>query len=64
MIKSINNEQEYNQALERLEVIFDGAKGTAEGNELEMLGILIEKYEDEFYPIRQPDTVEETKFRK
>ena len=41
-IKPIKTEQDYNQALERLEVIFDAEKGTIEGDELEVLGILIE----------------------
>ena len=63
IIKPINTEQDYEQALERLEVIFDAKKGTAEGNELEVLGILIEKYEDEKFPIGLPDPVEAIKFR-
>ena len=63
MIKPINNEDDYNQALARLEVIFDAKKGTAEGNELEVLGILIEKYENEYYPMELPDPVDAIKFR-
>jgi HTH-type transcriptional regulator/antitoxin HigA len=48
-IKPIKTEQDYNQALERLELIFD-AKRTLEGDELEVLGILIDRYENEnFY---------------
>ena len=43
----IKTKEEYTQALERLEVIFDSKKGTPEGNELEILGVLIEKYENE-----------------
>lgn len=46
-IKSINNEKDYQNALARLEMIFDSKRGTKEGDELEVLGILIEKYEDE-----------------
>lgn len=45
-INLIKNEKDYNQALERLEVIFDAIKGTREGDELELLGILIERYEN------------------
>ena len=33
-------------------------KGTAKGDELEVLSILIEKYEDENFPIDLPDPVE------
>ena len=62
-IKPIKTEQDYNQALERLEVIFDAEKGTIEGDELEVLGILIEKYEDDYFPIDLPDPIEAIKFR-
>jgi HTH-type transcriptional regulator / antitoxin HigA len=54
MIKPIKTEQEYSQVTARLEKIFDAKKGTAEGDELEVLGILIEKYEDEHFPIGFP----------
>ena len=62
-IKPIKTEQDYNQALERLEIIFDAKKGTKDGDELEMLGILIEKYEDDYFPIDFPDPIEAIKFR-
>ncbi|WP_205435322.1 MULTISPECIES: hypothetical protein [Flavobacterium] len=44
-IKPIKTEQDYDMAMERLEVIFDAKKGTPEGDELEALGKLIEEYE-------------------
>ena len=44
-LKPIKTEQDYNQAIERLEVIFDAIPGTKEGDELEILGILIENYD-------------------
>ena len=44
-INLIKTENDYNQALERLEIIFDAKKGTNEGDELELLGILIDQYE-------------------
>jgi HTH-type transcriptional regulator/antitoxin HigA len=59
----IKTEKDYNQALERLEVIFDAKKGTPEGDELELLGILIEQYENEHFPIDLPDPIEAIKFR-
>ena len=62
-IKPIKTEQDYNQALERLEVIFDAKKETKEGDELEVLGILIEKYEGDNFPIDLPDPIEAIKFR-
>ena len=62
-IKLIKTEQDYNQALKRLEVIFDAKKGTEEGDELELLGILIDQYENENFPIDLPDPIEAIKFR-
>ena len=62
-IHPIKTEQNYENALERLEQIFDAKQGTKEGDELEILSILIEKYEDEYYPIDLPDPIEAIKFR-
>ena len=50
-IKSIKTEQDYKDALERLEEIFDSKFGSKEGEELEALGVSIEEYENEHYPI-------------
>lgn len=62
-IKPIKTEQDYKQALERLEMIFDAKKDSSEGDELEVLGILIDQYENEQFPISLPDPVEAIKFR-
>jgi HTH-type transcriptional regulator/antitoxin HigA len=62
-IKPLKTEQNYNEALERLELIFDAKAGTAEGDELEILGILIDQYENEQFPIGLPDPIEAIKFR-
>jgi HTH-type transcriptional regulator/antitoxin HigA len=62
-LKPIKNENDYNQALERLEMIFDAKPGTMEGDELEILGILIDNYENENFPIELPDPIEAIKFR-
>ena len=58
VIKIIKTEEEYNQALIRLEAIFDAPADSPEGDEAELLGLLIEKYEDEYYPIDGPDPIE------
>ncbi len=63
IIKPIKTEMDYRDALSRLEVIFDAKKGSAEGDELEILGILIEKFEDEHFPIGFPDPIEAIRFR-
>jgi HTH-type transcriptional regulator/antitoxin HigA len=62
-INLIKTENDYNQALERLEVIFDSKRGTEEGDELELLGMLIDQYENEHFPIDLPDPIEAIKFR-
>ncbi len=62
-VKPIKTEKDYNEALQRLEVIFDAKKNSAAGDELEVLGILVEKYENEHFPIGLPDPVEAIKFR-
>jgi HTH-type transcriptional regulator/antitoxin HigA len=62
-IKPIRNEKDYTQALERLELIFDAKKGSKEGDELEVLGILIDNYENKHFPIGFPDPIEAIKFR-
>lgn len=62
-INLIKTECDYNQALERLEIIFDAKRGTEQGDELELLGILIDQYENEHFPIAVPDPIEAIKFR-
>lgn len=63
IIKPIKNEKDYNEALARLEIIFDSKPGTAESDELEVLGILIDQFENEHFPIGLPDPIEAIKFR-
>jgi HTH-type transcriptional regulator / antitoxin HigA len=62
-IKPIKTKKDYNAALERLELIFDAKKGSSEGDELEVLGILIDNYENLQFPIGLPDPIEAIKFR-
>jgi HTH-type transcriptional regulator / antitoxin HigA len=62
-VKPIKSKKDYNQALERLEIIFDAKKGSMDGDELEVLGILIDKYEETHFPIGLPDPIEAIKFR-
>ena len=62
-ITPIKTEKDYQKALERLELVFDAKKGTEKGDELEILSILIDKYENEKFPIEMPDPIEAIKFR-
>lgn len=62
-IKPIKTEADYDEALKMLETLFDAKKGSAKGDELEILGILIDQYERDNFPIELPDPVEAIKFR-
>lgn len=62
-IKAIKSEADYHQALKRLEAIFHSPANSEEGDEADILSILIEKYEDDHYPIEAPDPIEAIKFR-
>ena len=62
-IKILKTEAEYEAALERIDRLMNAPPGSAEEEELELLAILVEKYEQEYYPIELPDPVEAIKFR-
>lgn len=63
MNKLIKTEADYKLALKRVDDIFDAKPGTPEGDELELLVILIELYENEHFPMDLPDPVTAIKFR-
>ena len=62
-IKLIKTKKDYQDAINRLEVIFDAKPNSKEGDELEVLSMLIDNYEKENYPIYFPDPIEAIKFR-
>lgn len=62
-IKPIKTEADYQNALIRLEVIFDAKSGTPESDEADILGLLIDEYEKKTYPITAPDPIEAIKIR-
>jgi len=55
VIKEIETEEEHQKALSRIEELMDAELGTPEGDELDFLVTLVEKYEDKEYPIKKPD---------
>lgn len=61
--KVIKTEKEYQIALKRLDEIFDTKKGSKNGDELELLSLLIDNYEKEKFPIDLPDPIAAIKFR-
>tara|TARA_R110002124_G_scaffold272652_1_gene441849 strand:- start:156 stop:524 length:369 start_codon:yes stop_codon:yes gene_type:complete len=62
-IKPIKTEKDYDKALERLELIFDATPNSKEGDEAEILSLLIDNYENKHYPIGPPDPIEAIKIR-
>lgn len=62
-IRPIKNESDYEAALARLEAIWDPAEGSPEADELEVLTVLIEDYENRHHPVPPPDPVDAILFR-
>jgi len=64
-IKPIHNEIDYDKALERVDELMalNPALGTVESDELEVLVLLIEKYEEKAWIISEPDPIEAIKVR-
>ncbi|HET8828696.1 MAG TPA: hypothetical protein VFM79_05115 [Pelobium sp.] len=50
----IQDEAHYRKALKRLNEIFDAEIGTSESEEANILGLLIDDYENKYYPIEKP----------
>lgn len=62
-IKLIKTEEDYRVSLKKLEQLFDSEPNTPEGDEAEILAILVDEYENEHYPIGPPDPIEAIKIR-
>lgn len=62
-IKVIKNEEDYQQALEEIDLLMNAETGSVEENRLEVLSILVEKYEEDKFPIDLPDPISAIKFR-
>src|SRR5215210_3338784 len=62
-IKPIKTKIDYQKALARLDAIFDAKTRSSEGDELEILSILVDNYEKEKFPFGFPHPIEAIKFR-
>jgi len=62
-VKIIRNEIEYEESLKRFHELFFAKKGTPEGDEAELLALVIEKYESENYELEEPDPIEYIKYK-
>ncbi len=63
LIKILKTENDYNIALERLNEVFDAPSNTLEGQEAELLVLLISEFEDKHYKIEEPHPIEAIKIR-
>jgi HTH-type transcriptional regulator / antitoxin HigA len=61
--KILKTETDYKSALTRLDEVIDADPGTQEGDELELLALLIKDYEEKKYPVRLPDPIDMIKLR-
>ena len=61
-IKPIKSEADYEAALARIMILMDAEKDSPEGDELDVLGTLVEAYEAKLYVIAKPNPVEAIRF--
>lgn len=66
--KVIKTEREYKAAVERIYELMISEKDqikpdSSKGGELELLSILVERYEEEQFPIKAPDPIDAIRFR-
>lgn len=57
-VRPIKTKKDYEATLYRVEELMDARKNTPEGDELEILSTLVEAYEEEHFPIDDPDPIE------
>ena len=67
-VRVIKNETQYEAACQRIYEMINASQdpivpGSSEADEMELLSILVEKYEREHFPIEAPDPIEAIKFR-
>jgi HTH-type transcriptional regulator/antitoxin HigA len=62
-ITPIKTEDDYRDALKKMETLFDAQIDTPESDEADILGLLIDEYEKRHYPIEVPDPIEAIKIR-
>lgn len=61
--KVIRSAEDYKTALAHVDKLMDAAPGSAKEEELELWSLLVEKYEEEHFPIETPDPIEAIRFR-
>ena len=61
-LKPIRNDRDLHRALARIEELWGAKSGTAKGDELDVLMLLVEKYEEDHFEIPASDPIEAIKF--
>lgn len=64
-LSPIRTEADYEKVLERIDILMELEPeiGSREGDELEILALLVEKYEEQHWQIAAPDPIEAIKYR-
>ena len=63
-VSPVRSEEDYEAALTRIDELMDAEPNTLEGDELDILVTLVERYEENHYPIGPPDPIVAIEFRK
>ena len=61
--KVIKTKAEYEAALARIEKLMDAAPNSPQGDELDLLSLLVHDYEEKKFPIDKPDPIAAIRFR-
>jgi HTH-type transcriptional regulator/antitoxin HigA len=61
-LKPVKNDRELNRALTRIDELWGAKSNTPKGDELDVLMLIVEKYENERYAIPASDPIEAIKF--
>jgi antitoxin component HigA of HigAB toxin-antitoxin module len=59
VIRPIKTEQDYNNAVSRIEKLWGAKKDTPEGDEFDLLVTLVESYETKHYPMHLQTQIKE-----
>ena len=62
-IRPVRTEEDYEAACKRIDAIFQAEPGTPKDDELEILTVLVDAYEEEHFPIGMPHPVEAVKIQ-
>jgi len=61
--KVLKTEKDYNDATNRLMEIFHAEQGTTEGDEMELLMVLVKDYDDKYYVLPQLSPLDAIKYK-